>query len=325
VSNGLTKRLFTGPGLAAWLLLWALVNPAAAAVITDHAGRTIRVAQPFVRIISLYGAHTENLVMLEHVKEIIGISSSDRNLDEVKSRPVYSYHDDPEKFIAAQPDLVLIRPMIDRAYPTLIEKLEQNRIVVVSLQPGTVTEMFAYWHALGTLTGRNRQARQMVADFSQAVDRFTVVTGQVRPKKRVYFEAIHTRMKTFTPDSMAAYVLETAGGINVAADARQVRTTNIAYYGKERLIEKAAEIDVYLAQVGAMNQTTVAAIKAEPGYRVIKAVKNNEIYLIDEQIVSRPTMRLLCGIARTGEALYPDLFRAQAPVILNSVARVQCR
>jgi len=311
--------------LATACITLALASLAAAVEVEDHAGRTIRVEKPFVRIISLYGAHTENLVMLGHVNEIIGISSSDRSLAAVKSRPVYSYHDDPEKFIAARPDLVLIRPMIDRAYPALIEKLEKNRISVVSLQPGTVTEMFAYWKVLGTLTGRNQQARQMVTDFSRAVDRFGAVTQQVQPKKKVYFEAIHTRMKTFAPDSMAAYVLQTAGGINIAADALQVRSTNIAYYGKERLIGKAAEIDVYLAQVGAMNQTSVAAIKAEPGYRVIKAVKNDEIYLIDEQIVSRPTLRLLCGIAETGWILYPQLFRDQNPDILSSVARVQCQ
>jgi len=311
--------------LAAVCMTLILTGLGAAIEIEDHAGRSISVEKPFVRIISLYGAHTENLVMLGHANAIIGISSSDRRLAAVKSRPVYSYHDDPEKFIAAQPDLVLIRPMIDRAYPALIEKLEKNRITVLSLQPGTVTEMFAYWEVLGALTGRNREALQMVTDFSRAVDRFDAVTQQVHPRKKVYFEAIHTRMKTFTPDSMAAYVLQTAGGINIAADAQQVRATNIAYYGKERLIGKAAEIDVYLAQVGAMNQTTVAAIKAEPGYRVIKAVKNDEVYLIDERIVSRPTLRLLCGIAETGRILYPRLFRDQILDILSAVDRVQCQ
>jgi len=307
-----------------WMVL-VLTGLVTAGAITDHSGRTITFEAPFVRLISLYGAHTENLVMLGHANAIIGISSSDRSLDQVKSRPVYSYHDDPERFIAARPDLVLIRPMIERAYPALIEKLEKNRIVVVSLQPGSVAEMFAYWEVLGKLTGRNRQARQMVADFSRAIDRFGAVTKQVQPKKKVYFEAIHSRMKTFTPDSMAAYVLQTAGGINIAADALQVRTTNIAYYGKERLIGKAAEIDVYLAQVGAMNQTTVAAIKTEPGYRVIKAVKNDDVYLIDEQIVSRPTMRLLCGIAQTGQILYPEVFTEPSRDILNSIARVKCQ
>ncbi|MDZ7664225.1 MAG: hypothetical protein U5K27_02665 [Desulfotignum sp.] len=50
----------------------------------------------------------------------------------------------------------------------------------------------------------------------------------------MYFEAIHTRMKTFTHGSMAIYALECAGGINAAADAPSSRNTNIANYSKER-------------------------------------------------------------------------------------------
>ena len=323
------KSLLTGQAamgaLFTVLVLAALVGGSSAAVIADHAGRSVRFEKPFSRIISLYGAHTENLVMLDLDAEVIGISGSDRATGLLKSRPVFSYHDDPEKFIAARPDLVLIRPMIDRGYPALIKKLEKNSITVVSLQPATVGEMFAYWEILGVLTGRDRQARKMVADFNTAVGRFTAITRELPYKKRVYFEAIHSRMKTFTPDSMAAYVLKTAGGINIAEDALQVRTTNIAFYGKERLISKADEIDVYLAQTGTMNQPTIAMIKAEPGYRVIKAVKNNEIYLVDEQIVSRPTMRLLCGIAETGHILYPELFENHAREILSQVESLDCK
>ena len=92
------------------------------------------------------------------------------------------------------------------------------------------------------------------------------------------------------------FVLETAGGINIAKDAIQVRKTNIAAYGKEKILSKAAIIDVYLAQKGRMNPVTVEEIKNEPGFQVIKAIKNNRVFLIDEMIVSRPTLRLLKGI-----------------------------
>ena len=57
-----------------------------------------------------------------------------------------------------------------------------------------------------------------------------------------------------------------------------------------------------------MNRPTVAVIKEEPGFKVIKAVKNNQIFIIDEQIVSRPTLRLLQGIYEIGKILYPDIF-----------------
>jgi len=133
------------------------------------------------------------------------------------------------------------------------------------------------------------------------------VTRAIPDKKKVYFEAIHSRMKTFTPGAMAIFALETAGGVNLARDAPSVRGTNIAFYGKERILSHAHEIDVYLAQKGAMNQPTIQMIKDEPGFDVIRAVKENQIFIVDEKIVSRPTMDLLEGIHTIAEMLYPGV------------------
>ena len=44
-------------------------------LIVDQAGRKIHVREPFKRVISLYGAHTENLFSLGLKKEIIGSSA----------------------------------------------------------------------------------------------------------------------------------------------------------------------------------------------------------------------------------------------------------
>jgi iron complex transport system substrate-binding protein len=96
-----------------------------------------------------------------------------------------------------------------------------------------------------------------------------------------------------------------------------VRNTNIAYYGKERILSHGQRIDVYLAQSGVMNNPTVEAITSEPGFRTIKAVAEGEIYLIDEQIVSRPTMRLLDGIYHIGKILYPLDFNEKSLEILH--------
>jgi iron complex transport system substrate-binding protein len=65
-----------------------------------------------------------------------------------------------------------------------------------------------------------------------------------------------------------------------------------------------------------MNRPTVSMIKAEPGFNVIKAVDNDQIFIIDEQIVSRPTLRLLEGIYEIGKILYPDVFNEKANKIL---------
>ena len=97
------------------------------------------------------------------------------------------------------------------------------------------------------------------------------------------------------------------------ADAKPVRkTSNIAFYGKERILSHADEIDVFLAQQGVMNQVSKELIVSEPGFMAIRAVAKGEVYLVDEKIVSRPTMRLLQGIRRIGEILYPQLFHPDA-------------
>jgi iron complex transport system substrate-binding protein len=276
--------------------------------VIDQSGRRIVVEKPYKKIISLYGAHTENLFSLGLDMEIIGVSRHENFPARALTKPVFSYHDDPEKFLAARPDLVLVRPMIDRGYPQLVTRLEKSGITVVSLQPATVGEMYAYWKILGVLTGRQVLASEMISHFKNISSNFKAVASSIAVKKRVYFESIHSKMKTFSPDSMAIFALETAGGINVAGDAKPVRNTNIAGYGKERILSRAAQIDVYLAQYGAMNRPTVEVIKSESGFNAIKAVYDNQIFIIDEQIVSRPTLRLLEGIHKIGKILYPDVF-----------------
>ncbi|MEZ4527011.1 MAG: ABC transporter substrate-binding protein [Desulfobacterales bacterium] len=304
--SGVRKRM---PFIGAMVLLFMMLfSPALSAkTVTDLSGRKIAVEKPFARIISLYGAHTENLFSLGLDKEIIGVSANESFPPEALTRPVFSYHDDAEKFMAAKPDLVLTRPMIDRTCKPFVEKLEQAGITVVSLQPVGAEDMYAYWRDLGILTGRESAAEKMIARFQKAVTEAGERIKKIAPEKRrrVYFEAIHSKMKTFSKDSMSMFVLRTAGGINIAEDASQMRQTNIAAYGKERILAKAGEIDVFLAQQGTMNPVSVEIIVNEPGFQAIKAVKNKEVHLIDELLVSRPTLRLIDGIRQISRILYP--------------------
>ena len=292
------------------LVILLLAAHAMAATIIDAGGQSVVIGKPFTRIISLYGAHTENLFSLGLDAEIIGVTGSDDFPARANDKKRFSYREDAEKFIAARPDLVLVRPMIARAYPHLLAKLQQAGITVVSLQPTNIEDTFLYWRQLGSLTGREPQAAEMVQIFQRGVAEISkkVATIPAAQRRRVYFEAIHRKMKTFAPASMTIFALTTAGGINVADDASPVRNTNIAAYGKERIMSHAHEIDVFLAQKGVMNKIDRRRIMEEPGFSVIKAVRQGQIYLIDEKLVSRPTLRLLTGIRGIGKILYPELF-----------------
>jgi len=320
IRAGSSGRVFWGLIAVVFLMVLMAVPSARAAesrlpeskTMIDRSGSRITVKKPFRKIISLYGAHTENLFFLGLDVEIIGVSKKESYPPAAKNKPVFSYHDDAEKFIAAHPDLVLIRPMIARGYQQLVVKLQRAGIIVVSLQPRSIDEVYDYWRKLGILTGREVQAVAMIKGF---VEKTRYLNSLVRDipaseRKKVYFEAIHSKMKTFPPSSIAMFALTTAGGINVASDASARHGTNIAAYGKEKILSHADEIDIFLAQSGTMNRVKIATIINEPGFKAIKAVRAGRIYIVDEQLVSRPTLRLLEGIYTIGKCLYPERFKS---------------
>ena len=310
---GLLVLLLCPPSLAGD---FAVLNSTS---VRDQAGRRIRANQPYSRIISLYGAHTENLYALGAGSRVVGVSDGSTYPPRAREKESFSYQQGVERFLAADPDLVLIRPMIDRGHGRLVTRLEEAGVTVVSLQPRQPEEIKTYWRILGALTGRQKRAGQMIAKFRESMRELRTLGRGVSDKKTVYFEAIHDQMKTFAPESIAMHVLESAGGINAAADARSVRGTNIAAYGKERILARGEEIDVYLAQKGPMNQPTLKMIRREPGFSVIRAIRRGRIHIVEEEIVSRPTPRLLLGAYRIGRILYPDTY---TPKVGEKVSRI---
>ncbi|WP_461834601.1 ABC transporter substrate-binding protein [Desulfothermus sp.] len=277
-------------------------------MLTDDGGRHIKITNPYNRIISLYPAHTENLCALHGYKYIVGISISDTYPPYILKKPKFSYHFGVERFLVVKPDLVLIRPMIEFGYPNLIKKFKKENIAVISIQPNNISSLYSYWMALGLIIGKRENAQQIIADFKDTIEFFHSINKKIKHKKMVFFESIHRKFKTFAPDSIPMFVLKSAGGINIAQDAYEVRNSNIADYGKEKILSHASEIDVFLAQRGRMNRIRIKDIKKEPGFNIIKAVKNNEIHLVAEEVTSRPTIRLLMGIYEIGHILYPTYY-----------------
>lgn len=282
----------------------------AAIEITDAEGKTIKMEKAAEKIISLYSAHTENLFSLGLDREIIGVGTSDVYPPAVKQKKVYDYKADPENIIAVKPDLVLIRPFIRKSVPDFVKALEEAGINVVSLYPEKFDEFEDYIRKLGVLTGKTEKAEELLNKFKEDMDEIHSVTKDKNPKVRVYFESTEKEYRTVTKDSMAARVIEIAGGVNIADDAVPVsETSSIASYGLEKIIEKGDKIDVYVSQSGAMNAGgNPHSISIRPGFSAIKAVKENRIYNIDEKLVSSPTFRYAKGIMELARMLYPEIF-----------------
>lgn len=276
---------------------------------TDDDGREIALDAPCSRIISLYSAHSENLYSLGAGDRLIGGADTSIYPPETRLLPVFDYDADPETVIAADPDLVLIRPFITRRAPEFVQALESAGITVVSLYPERYEDFDAYIHKLAQLTGTEDEAQRQLALFHARIDEITKLTDTAPEKQTIFFESTETNLRTVTDDSMAARAIAFAGGVNIAEGAKPVEEgSSIASFGDERVLELADKIDVYVSQRGAMNAGgNLHSILIRPGFDTIKAVKDGRVFVINEKLISSPTFRFYKGVRELARYLYPEL------------------
>ncbi|MDR3343308.1 MAG: ABC transporter substrate-binding protein [Treponema sp.] len=274
---------------------------------TDDDDNIVKLNEPYRRIISLYSVHTENLFAIGAGAYLIGVQSSAAYPPEADLLPKYTYSGDPEHVIAANPDLVLIRPFIRRQNPGYINELEMAGIAVVSLYPEQFDDFDAYIRRLAALSGREAEAEEKLSAFHNKLASISAQASNIEHKRTVFFESTEHELRTVAAESLPAKAIEFAGGINIAAGAKALRPgSSIAPFGVEKILEHADEIDVYIVQQGAMNQTkNIAEFSARPGFGALKALREGHVFFIDEKIISSPTFRYLDGLREMAQILLP--------------------
>jgi iron complex transport system substrate-binding protein len=272
---------------------------------TDSDGNEIRLRTPCKRIISLYGAHTENLFEIGAGEQVIGVYRASEQPAGAMDLPKYDYRGDAEYIIAADPDLVLIRPFIRRQNPAYIEELEKAGILVVSLLPNTLDEFDNYIRSLALLTGRENEAKEKLIIFNNELNDIKTKGEKIKDKQKIFLEVTANEIRTAAQGSLPAMSIIFAGGENIAAAAKAItKNSPVASFGIEELLKYADEIDVYIIQQGIMNSTAnIAMLRSRPGLNAIKAVRNGNVLFIDERIISSPTFRYVEGVRQIQEFL----------------------
>jgi iron complex transport system substrate-binding protein len=251
----------------------------------------------------------ENLFAIGAGDAIVGIPRGN-DTPEAAILPVFDYNGDPEYVIAANPDLVLIRPFVRRQSPLYIAEIERAGITVASLYPGSFEDFDAYILRLGMLSGKLSEAEEKLNAFHRELAEIQKRAGGKKNKKAVFFESTENEIRTVTQDSLPARAIEFAGGINAAPSLPPISPgSSIARFGAENLLAIADRIDVYVVQQGAMNRTSsLESLKARPGFSAVKAVQNGQVLLIKEKSISSVTFQYLEGVKILSEHLYPGLF-----------------
>lgn len=259
--------------------------------VIDASGDSKIYNKAFKRIISLYPAHTEVLMDIGARGNLVG-ATREEGLDLGTDIVEFKLGDSIEKFLSLDPDLVVIRPMVENKYRNTMEVLRSQGVEVVSLHPKTSFEMKRYWLALGMLSGNLPEANQYLASFERELNEL----GRGSEKTKIFFEARNNRgIHTNSDRSIASYVLESAGVENILQRSSS-RGSSLIKIREEKLLLKGEEIEVYIAQSGRMNNRSIEDIRKTNGFLLIKAVREGNILLVDERLMSRPTAKILEAI-----------------------------
>ena len=264
----------------------------------DNDGNEIVFENPFVRIIPLYSSHVENLFAIGAGSSVIGIPRGTDYPPEATVLPVFDYLGDPEYVIAAEPDLVLIRPFVRRQSPDYIKKIENAGIPVVSLYCESFENFDSYILRLGMLTGKVQEAETKLGAFHRELAEIQKRALSIQKKKTVFFESTENEIRTAASESLPDKAIEFAGGINVTPHLPPISPgSSIARFGAEALLDIADNIDVYVVQQGAMNRSSdMENLKTRPGFSAIKAIQEGQVLFINEKLISSVTFRYLEGV-----------------------------
>ena len=278
--------------------------PAFPVSFSDDEGTAVTLASEPRTIVSLTPATTEILFALGVGDRIKG-KGQDVFLypPQAKAVPDVATFDkvDIEKIVALAPDVVFAGGNYFTP-PDSIAKLRSLGLTVVVLYAPSVAAVYKDIDLIGQASGRTVQATAMVDRIRSEFDNVKSAVAGL-PTPRVFYELDATGAIYGPADkSFLAEMIELAGGIPITTGSPDKYDISV-----ERLIEQDPQV---ILMADAPFGVTAEQVAARPGWKVMTAVKEDQIRPIDDQTVTRPGPRLFLGLALLARTIHPD---AQIP------------
>ncbi len=269
--------------------------------VVDDVGRTVRVPADPRRVIAMAPSLTEVVFALGQEHRLAGITRFSDYPEQTKDLPkVGSYvHLDLEKIMALQPDLCLA---VKEGNPiAVVQRLEGLGIPVYAISPQNVEQVPEMFIGLGDVLCASPRAKALAEDMRRRIQAVRTAVSAARKKPKVFFQIGVAPIVSAGDDTFINELIHLAGGVNLTAG-------RVAYprLTSEEVISLAP--DVFIITSMARNQAFEKVKAYWNKWQSIPAVQNDRIFLVDSNIVDRPTPRLVDGLEMLARLFHPDLF-----------------
>ncbi len=273
-------------------------------IIIDPSGNEITIKEEIDSIISLAPSNTEILIELGYKDKIIAADTQSQTLGVLpENLPFFDLMSpDIEQIIALKPDIIIVTGMstvegndpfkpaadlgIPVAYIPSSESIEQiyNDIIFIS-----------------KVLNEEAKGQEIVDNMKEEIANIKAIGDTIEDKKSVYFEiGAAPYMYSFGKGVFLNEMIEIIGAKNALGDQESWISVS-----EEAVLN--ANPDVILTNVNYIDNP-VDEIKSRLGWESISAIKNSEVYYVDNMKTSLPNHNILIGLKEMAKAVYPDKY-----------------
>ncbi|EBF5108179.1 ABC transporter substrate-binding protein [Listeria monocytogenes] len=254
--------------------------------VKDATGNTITLEEAPTKIVSLMPSNTEILFALDLGDKVKGVTAYDDYPKEAqKVEKVTSTSVDTEKIIAIKPDLVLGHESMLATEKDAYQLLKDAGINVFVVPDATnLKAAEKSIITVGKLTGKEKEAKEVTDSMEEQKVAIEKKAKELKTSPKVWIE-ISPDLYTAGKGTFMNEMLELAGGTNVVTESGFIP------YNEEKVVELQPDI------ILSVYPDAKATIQKRAAWKDIPAVKNDKIYEMDANKLSRPGPRLLEGAA----------------------------
>lgn len=236
-----------------------------------------------MRLLSLAPSNTEILHALGLENQIIGVTAYCDYPPEAKKKPkVGSWiSTELEKIKQAKPDLIFTSYFLPDIFKNWSGPGE-----VVHVEPKTLEDVYNSIKILGNVTKRIKNAERIIEEMRRNFDRIY----QIQPTtiKKVYME--EWPQPPFVSGNWVPELAKIAGGIPVLAEKGKP--------SREVSFDELQKVDpdvIIFHWCGYGQRFNKELILKREGWKKLRAVRNNKLFVIDDSLLNRPSPRLTQG------------------------------
>jgi len=272
---------------------------------TDDMGRGVTIHETPQRIVSHVPSITEMLFALGLEERVVGVSDYCDYPEEAKSKPSVGNYYNPsiENIVALEPDLVLTD-----GHSENIKQLDELKppITYMVIDPKDIDGIFEDLELLGKVTSTEDEAKELIEDMQDSISQvLALVEGAPRPKVLFIIDATELALPwTAGQGSFIDYLITMAGGENIAAEAEGAWIQ----LSIEEIVNADPEIIILPAKHGTAF-TSPETLMGHPAWQGTTAVKEGNIFNIDDDLVSRSGPRIVQGLEELARIIHSELFK----------------